>query len=102
MAHNEPPHLDLHYLLSSLKVLNSIAWTYLFFSKFADVNFVVCFFALKELICMGRLETINVYTTNKSLFRLVDCMNHKKVPDCFFFFFFFFFHFKYFIKESFQ
>ena len=49
VAHIEPPHLDLH-CLPSLKFLirYSLDLTF-FFIKFADRNFVVCCFALKEL-----------------------------------------------------
>ena len=45
-AHNEPPHLDLHCLPSSLFILNmtsSLTKGYLFI-YFANVNFVVCAF----------------------------------------------------------
>ena len=48
MAHNEPSHLDLHHLLSSLNSKHDTALIDLIFFSFADVNFAVCFFALKD------------------------------------------------------
>ena len=50
VAHNEPPHLDLHCLSSSLWILNVVQLGFKFFWKFADENFVVCFSVVKELI----------------------------------------------------
>ena len=49
MAQNEPPHLDLHCLLSSLWILNMILLGLTIFWKFADENFVNCFLVVKEL-----------------------------------------------------
>ena len=49
VAHNEPPHLDLHCLPSSLSIFNAGS-DGTFFSNFADVNFVVCFLAFKGFI----------------------------------------------------
>ena len=47
VAHNEPPHLDLHSLSLILKfILNIIKLGQKVFRNFADVNFVVCFLAL--------------------------------------------------------
>ena len=50
VAHNEPPHLDLHCLPSSLSILNMIELGLNIFRKFADKNFVICFLVVKELI----------------------------------------------------
>ena len=44
VAHNEPPHLDLHCLPSSLWILNMITLGQNIFWKFANINFVACFF----------------------------------------------------------
>ena len=55
MAHNEPPHLDLHYLPSSL----SYSLDFIFFLKISDENFVVCFLVVKELMHVGLLEYPN-------------------------------------------
>ena len=49
VAHNEPPHVDLHCLLSSLSILNMILLGFNILRKFADENFVVCFSVVKEL-----------------------------------------------------
>ena len=49
VAHTEPPHLDLHYLPSSLWILNMIWLGLNIFWKFADENFVVCLSVVKEL-----------------------------------------------------
>ena len=49
VAHNEPPHLDLHCLPSSLWILNMMQLGLNIFWKFADENFVVCFSVVKEL-----------------------------------------------------
>ena len=53
VAHHEPPHQDLHYLLFSLfnshLILNLIQLDKTIIKIFADVNSVVCFLALKEL-----------------------------------------------------
>ena len=43
VAHNEPPHLNLQYLLCSLWILNMIWFGLNNFWKFADENIVVCF-----------------------------------------------------------
>ena len=43
VAQDEPPHLDLHCLPSSLCILNMIKLGLDIFLKFADENFVVCF-----------------------------------------------------------
>ena len=45
-AHNEPPHLDLHCLSSSVSVLNMVQLDVTIIEIFADVNFVVCFFGV--------------------------------------------------------
>ena len=50
VAHNEPPHLDLHCLPSSLRILNMIQLGLNIFWKMADENFVICFSVVKELI----------------------------------------------------
>ena len=50
VAQHEPPHLDLNCLPYSLGILNMIFSDLPYFGKFGDVNFVVCFLALKELI----------------------------------------------------
>ena len=50
VAHNEPPHLDLHCLPSSLCILNITSLALYIFLKFADEHFVVCFLVGKELI----------------------------------------------------
>ena len=49
VAHNEPPHLDLHCLPSSLRILNMILLGINIFRKFADENFVVCFLVVKVI-----------------------------------------------------
>ena len=49
VAQNEPPHLDIHCLPSSLWILNMIYLGLKMFWKFADENFVVCFLVVKEL-----------------------------------------------------
>ena len=52
VAHNEPPHLDLHCFPSSRLILNMVKLgfkCFCFFFKFADENFVVCFSIDKEL-----------------------------------------------------
>ena len=49
MAHHEPPHLDLHDLPSSLWIVSMIQLGPDILWKFAEVNFVIFFFALKEL-----------------------------------------------------
>ena len=51
MAYNEPPHLDLHYLPSSLG-LN-------IFGKFANETFVVCILVVKELSIKGLYVDLN-------------------------------------------
>ena len=48
VANNEPPHLDLHCLPSSLNSQHDIAWT-TFFLNFRDKKFVTCFLVVKEL-----------------------------------------------------
>ena len=48
MLINEQPHLDLHCLPSGLLILNIIWLGFRFFLKFADENFVVCFFIVKS------------------------------------------------------
>ena len=48
-AHYEPPHQDLQCFLLSLSILNIIQLEKTIIKLFADVNFVVCFLALKEL-----------------------------------------------------
>ena len=50
VAHNEPPHLDVHCLPSSLWILDMIYFGLNIFWKIADENFVVCFLVVKELI----------------------------------------------------
>ena len=43
VAQNEPPHLDLHYLSTSLNSQHDIVWLFYFFFFFLnseDVNFV--------------------------------------------------------------
>ena len=40
VAHNEPPHLDLHCLPSALRILNMIYLGLNIFLKFADKKFV--------------------------------------------------------------
>ena len=49
VAHNEPPHLDLHCLLSSLWILNMIWFGLNILWKFTDENFDLCFLVVKEL-----------------------------------------------------
>ena len=49
LAHHELPHLELHCLPSSLWNLNIIQLDKTIIKIFADINFVLCFFALKEL-----------------------------------------------------
>ena len=45
VAHNdEPPHIDLHCLHSSLLILNVKTFIFSSFRKFADDNFVICVF----------------------------------------------------------
>ena len=48
VAHTEPPHQDLHCLSSSLLILNMIQLDKTIIEIFADVNFIVCFLALKS------------------------------------------------------
>ena len=48
MAHDEPPHLDLHCLPSGLRILDMIYLGFNIFPKLADKNFVVCFLVVKE------------------------------------------------------
>ena len=49
MAHNEPPHLDLRCLPSSLKILNMIKLVINIFWKFSEENFVVCFLVINHI-----------------------------------------------------
>ena len=49
VAQNEPPHLDIHCLPSSIWILNMIHLGLEIFWKFADENFVVYFLVDKEL-----------------------------------------------------
>ena len=49
VAHNEPPHLDLHCLPSSHRILHMIQLGFNIFLKLADETFVVCFLVVKEL-----------------------------------------------------
>ena len=49
MAHDEPPHQDLRYLPSSLRILDMIELGCNIFRKFADQNFVVCFLVVQDL-----------------------------------------------------
>ena len=49
VADNEPPHLDLPCLPSSLWILNMILLGQNIFWKFADENFVVFFLVVREL-----------------------------------------------------
>ena len=67
VAHNEPPHLDLHCLPSGLWILNIMWLGFDSFWKFADENFVVCFLVVKELklkltSCRGCANEIPVNT----------------------------------------
>ena len=43
VAHSEPPHKCLPFLLLVLDSQYSIAWMKHFFFNFADIDFVVCF-----------------------------------------------------------
>ena len=65
VAHNEPLHLNLHCLLSSLWILNKIKLELKIFWKFADESFVVCFLVVNELkktsIQCCRLDTLRKY-----------------------------------------
>ena len=58
VAHDEPPHQDLHCLSSILWILNIIELENEIFEIVADVNFVVCFLVLKEL---RHLQTTQYY-----------------------------------------
>ena len=49
IALDEPPHLDLHFLPSSLWILNMIKLELNTIWEFAVENFVVCFLVVKEL-----------------------------------------------------
>ena len=49
-AHYEPTHQNLHCLSSSLWIFNMMQLDKIIIKIFANVNFVVCFLALKELI----------------------------------------------------
>ena len=49
VAHNEPPHLDLHCLPCCLQILNIIQLGIYIFRKVAEANFVVHFLVVKEL-----------------------------------------------------
>ena len=59
VAQNEPPHLDIHCLPSSIWILNMIHLGLKIFWKFADENFVVCFLVVKDL---STLERIYIFT----------------------------------------
>ena len=50
VAHHEPPHQDLHCFSSSLQTLIRKQLEIIIIEMFADVHFVVSFFALKELM----------------------------------------------------
>ena len=68
-AHNEPPHLYLHCLASSLWFVNILypglnSFFFFFFWKFADLNFVVCFYVIKlfqELTCLKKHGSVHSF-----------------------------------------
>ena len=65
VAHNEPPHLDLHCLTSSPWILNMIQFGRKIFWKFADENIVVCFSVVKELnFCQVSGLTLFIYSAS--------------------------------------
>ena len=49
VAHHEPPHLDLHCLPFVLQISIWYSLLEAFSLKFADINFVVCFWAFLGL-----------------------------------------------------
>ena len=53
MAHNKPPHLDLHYLPSSLSILNNygLAWM-IFFVEILLINSVAYFWKFLHMIIL--------------------------------------------------
>ena len=61
-AHDEPPHQELHCLLSSLLPLSLIQLL-----NIADVNFVVCFFGAFRV-------RLSVSTIAKLMFHFVFCV----------------------------
>ena len=56
VAHNEPPHLDLHTVCPLLfESPYDIGWMK-YFQNFADINFAACFFrALKINQCINNI-----------------------------------------------
>ena len=64
-AHNEPSHLDLQCLPSSLRFLNIIQFILQVFRNFADVILSSAFLALYEL---SRIFCFCYYFSQKSIF----------------------------------